>query len=333
MADGRSLAHEVLESHRLTAIKLYQNKVEISVITKSLGVTRQAVYGWLRQWRANGVRGLRARKALGPEPRLNEEQFKKLQKILKSPATKAGYATDLWSGPRIGHLLKHKFGTIYHAKHLPRLLRRLGLCLKFPERRALEQDPKAVRKWKRERLPDILKYAQKHKALLFYADEALVSLIPYVGTTWTFPKAQPIARVSGKRGQHVGITAAVNPQGRLCFEMTKDRERFTAKVFLRFIKKLKREYPSRSIVLIVDGARVHTAKIVKTFQRENSSWLRLEILPAYSPELNPAEKPWRFVKTKKMNASTAKNKVELRSNVGKVMRELKHQSQRIVSFF
>ena len=60
MTDGRSLAHEVLESHRLKAIKLYQNKVDISVITKSIVVTRHAVYGWLRQWRANGVRGLRA---------------------------------------------------------------------------------------------------------------------------------------------------------------------------------------------------------------------------------------------------------------------------------
>src|ERR1039458_8549454 len=133
---------------------------------------------------------------------------------------------------------------------MPRFLRLLGLVLKFPERRALEQDPQKVRWWKQERLPELLEYARRRRALVFYADESLISLIPHVGKTWTFPQAHPIVRVSGKRGQHVGITAAVNRQGHLCFELTREKERFTAKTFLRFIRKLRREYPTRPIVLI-----------------------------------------------------------------------------------
>jgi transposase len=333
MKDGRSLSHEVSESHRLTAVRLHRNKVPIEIIVNTLEVTKQAVYGWIRKSRKTGIKSLKSKKAVGPSPRLSEEQFKKLQKILKRPATKAGYATDLWSGPRIGHLLRHTFKISYHAKHLPRLLRRLGLYLKFPERRALEQDLKKVRDWKKNRLPEILEFTRKKRGLIFYADETVLSLIPYVGTTWTFPKATPIARVSGKRGQNIGVTAAVNPKGRLCFELTKNKERFTAKTFLRFVRKMRKENPSRFLVLIVDGAPVHTAKVVKKFQQENTSWFRMEILPAYSPELNPAEKPWRFVKTKKMNASTAKDKVELRSNVKKTLFALKRDTQRIKSFF
>jgi transposase len=84
---------------------------------------------------------------------------------------------------------------------------------------------------------------------------------------------------------------------------------------------------------IVNRAPVHTPKIVKQFQRDNAAWLRMEILPAYSPELNPAEKPWRFVKTKKMNASTAKDKTEPRSNVRRTMLDLKRKPERIISFF
>ena len=101
---------------------------------------------------------------------------------------------------------------------------------------------------------------KKNRAVLFYADESLISLIPYVGKTWAFPKAKPIARVSGRRGQHVGITAAVNEQGRLCFELTQEDETFTSKTFLRFVRKLRKEFPSRKIVLIVDGAPIHIAK-------------------------------------------------------------------------
>ena len=103
-------------------------------------------------------------------------------------------------------------------------------------------------------MPELLEYDCKKQALVFYADESLISLIPYVGLTWTFPKVEVTTRVSGKRGQSVGVTAAVNPQGRLCFEMTKEKEKekeiFTAKVFIRFIKKLRKETKGRNIVLI-----------------------------------------------------------------------------------
>ncbi len=331
--DGRCLSHDVLEGYRLAAIKLYRSKVEIKIIAASFGVTLQAVYKWIWKFSKEGLPGLKSTSACGVEPRLNEEQFKELLKCLRRPARELGYTTDLWSGPRVRHLIKKRFKIEYHPKHMPRFLHRLGLQLKKPERRALEQDSQEVRLWKRQRLPEILSFAQKTRALLFYADESLISLIPYVGKTWTFPKAQPIVRVSGRRGQHVGITAAINEQGRLCFELTKEKETFTSRVFLRFIRKLKKEFPSRKIVLIVDGAPIHIAKIVQEFQENYESWFRLEILPAYSPEFNPAEKTWDFVKTKKRNASTAMNKQQLRQETRAIMQDLRKNKNRISSFF
>ena len=331
--DGRCLSHEVLEGYRLAAINLYKSKVEIKVIAQSLRVTIQAVYKWIWKFRDQGLQGLKSTTANGVEPRLKEDQFQELIRCLRQPATKLGYATDLWSGPRVRHLIKKLFKIKYHPKHMPRFLYRLGVRLKKPERRALEQDSKEVRQWKRKRLPEILVYAKKNRALLFYADESLISLIPYVGKTWAFPRAKPIARVSGRRGQHVGITAAVNEQGRLCFEMTREDETFTSQIFLRFVQKLHHEFPSRKIVLIVDGAPTHIAKVVQKFREDHKSWFRLEILPAYSPELNPTEKTWGFVKTKKLNASTATNKQELRQKTRSIMKNLQENKSRISSFF
>ena len=333
MADGRSIDHKTLEGYRFAAVELHKNDVSVATIAKSFGVTTEAVYIWLKKARTLGIKSLQSRKAPGPAPRLQEEHFPKLLRAIRRRATKLGYTTDLWSGPRLRHFIKHQFGVEYHNKHMARFLRRLGLKLKFPERRALEQDPVEIRRWKKERFPEIIDFARKKKALMFYEDEALVSLIPYVGRTWAFPEAKPIVRVSGRKGQHVGITAAVDRRGRLGFEMTREEEMFTSKVFLRFVRKLRREHPSRFIVLIVDGASTHTAKIVKRFHEENKSWLRLEILPAYSPELNPSEKAWDFIKAKKMNGSTARNKKELRQEVQSSMKSLKRNRERVASFF
>lgn len=331
--DGRSLSHEVLESFRYGAVRLYRSGVTVDIISKSLGMTRSAVHSWLKKSREEGIGSLRLKKITGRPPILNEKQFKELISLLRKSATEFGYSTDLWSGPRVRNLIRRRFKIEYHRKHMPRLLRRLGLVLKFPERRALEQDPKAIQKWKKERFPEILEYAFRNKALVFFADECLISLIPYVGKTWARKFSNPIARVSGRKHQHVGVTAAINAQGRFTFELTRKDERFTAHVFLRFLRKLQRENLGRSIVLIVDGASTHTAKVVKEFVAQNKSWLRLEFLPTYSPELNPAEKPWGYVKTKKLNANQAKNKIELREKTKAAFSALKKDKNTLASFF
>jgi transposase len=331
--DGRSIDHKTLEGYRFAAIQLRQRDVPVATIAQSFGVTSEAVYIWLKKAKTNGINSLMSKKAPGPEPELNNKEFSDLIKTIRRPASKYGYSTDLWSGPRIRHFIKHRYNVQYHNKHMPRFLRRLGLNFKFPERRSLEQDPKAVRRWKNERLPEIQESAKKTKALIFYADEALVSLIPYVGRTWAFPDSKPIARVSGRRGQHVGVTAAVNAQGRMGFELTREDERFTAKVFLRFICKLRREHKDRSIVLIVDGAPTHKAKIIKSYVKENENDFRLEILPAYSPELNPTEKSWGFMKCKSLNGSQARDRNELRVGVKANMHKIKKNKSRVISFF
>lgn len=44
----------------------------------------------------------------------------------------------------------------------------------------------------KSKAPEIIAYAKKRRALLFYADESLISLIPYVGKTWAFQKQSPL---------------------------------------------------------------------------------------------------------------------------------------------
>lgn len=176
MIDGRSYSHEILETYRFAAIKLNKSGVTVNTIANSFNVTTRAVYSWLKKYKTRGAKSLRSSKASGPAANLSAEQLSILCKLIRKPATKLGYSTDLWSGPRIRHLIKNEFGIEYHFKHMPRLLKWLGLELKFPERRALEQDPKAIKKWKQKRLPEIFEFSRKKGALIFYADESIISL-------------------------------------------------------------------------------------------------------------------------------------------------------------
>jgi len=181
--DGRNIPHDVLEHFRFAALSLRGKGVAALDIAASFGVHPQTIYNWTSKAKRNGLTSLRATKTTGAPPALTKAQFETLIAALRKPAKELGYATDLWSGPRVRHFLKNRLGVVYHPKYMARFLRRLGLAMRFPERRALEQDPEAVRQWKEERLPEILADARKRRALVFYADESLISLIPNVGRT------------------------------------------------------------------------------------------------------------------------------------------------------
>jgi len=65
--------------------------------------------------------------------------------------------------------------------------------------------------------------------------------------------------------------------------------------FINFIRKLERHYSDKTrIILILDNARAHHAKLVREFIK--NSPVKLWYLPAYSPNLNLIERLWKFTK-------------------------------------
>jgi transposase len=64
-----------------------------------------------------------------------------------------------------------------------------------------------------------------------------------------------------------------------------------------FIMQLLRtKKPGRKIVMILDNAKYHHAKLLKPLLTKHRDYLRLEFLPAYSPDLNPIERVWKLTR-------------------------------------
>jgi transposase len=74
-------------------------------------------------------------------------------------------------------------------------------------------------------------------------------------------------------------------------------EKFNAMTFQGFLEKmLSYRLGDRRLVVILDNAKYHHAKILKPFLRRHRKQLKLEFLPAYSPELNPIERVWKLTR-------------------------------------
>jgi transposase len=76
---------------------------------------------------------------------------------------------------------------------------------------------------------------------------------------------------------------------------TRREDTFDAATFEKFLRELlRRRRQGRKIVVIVDNARWHHAKLLEPWLREERYRLRLDFLPPYSPELNPMERVWKL---------------------------------------
>lgn len=64
----------------------------------------------------------------------------------------------MWTCERVAQVIRKEFSVSYHpAQHVSRLLKKLGLSLQKPARRANQRDEEAVEHWKKERWPELKK--------------------------------------------------------------------------------------------------------------------------------------------------------------------------------
>lgn len=76
------------------------------------------------------------------------EQLAQLGHALLQSLTEHGFGTELWTLKRVGTLIKQMYGAEFGQTQVWRILGALGFSAQKPERRAIERDKQAVRKWK-----------------------------------------------------------------------------------------------------------------------------------------------------------------------------------------
>jgi putative transposase len=88
---------------------------------------------------------------------LAPRQLQQVERVLRNGAQAAGFATDLWTCPRVAQVIARRFGVQYHVDHLRRLLRAMGWSPQKPQRQAVERDEQAIRGWIKETWPRVKK--------------------------------------------------------------------------------------------------------------------------------------------------------------------------------
>jgi len=132
---------------------------------------------------------------------------------------------------------------------------------------------------------------------VFFQDEYHFKLTLTIIRAWFLAGSLPEIKSPVERFK-VSIFGAMGMRGQL---ITLENETFNAETFRLFLEKLllqadvgrKKDGKKKKILLVLDNARYHHAKILQSWLEEASDLLELFFLPPYSPDLNPIEMLWK----------------------------------------
>lgn len=150
-----------MEARRRRALALLEEGLGVCEVARRLGCSPSSVSRWQAAVKAGGSEALQAKPAPGRPPRLSASQRQRLLRQLLKGAIAHGYATDLWTLPRVAEVIARLFGVRYHPAHVWRILRGEGWSCQKPERRARERDEAAIQRWRQERWPHIKKRSSR----------------------------------------------------------------------------------------------------------------------------------------------------------------------------
>ncbi len=148
---------EELERRRLRAVGLLAQGHPPVEVARMVGANRRSVRRWKAAYRKRGRAALAARPACGRPRKLPVLLTGRLEHELLRGARAAGFATDLWTCPRVARLIEQHFRVHYHVDHIGRLLHSLGWSPQRPTRRAVERDEEGIRQWIKQTWPALKK--------------------------------------------------------------------------------------------------------------------------------------------------------------------------------
>jgi transposase len=312
-SDARSLPPAVQEDLRRKAVQAVRDGRSQGEVARLFGVARPTVNRWWQEYVAGGARALAARqRGRRPGKRLPAVQAARVRrKITDRCPDQLGLPFALWTREAVQQLIAREFGVQVSVRTVGRYVRDWGFTPQKPARRALERDPLAVRRWLREEYPAIQAAANAENAEIYWEGEMGLWSDRAAERSFALRGQTPTIVLSGRRFGYNMISAITN-RGKLHFMVFQGR--FTAKAFLKSLKRLVRQV-GRLLFLIVDGHPVHRAANVREWLAQNAARIRLFQLPAYSPELNPDEYLNQDVRSNAFNQARPRTADEMIVNV------------------
>jgi len=286
------------------ATKKIRTRQELAAMLKR---DESTIYRWLKTYKQGGITALlTVKKAPGKAPHVPPEVREKLIKKLQEPTGETSYGKlRLWLEKECG--IKVSYKVVHDLVHY-----KLRAHLKVPRPQSNKVDEIAQENFKKK-LWQIIKLMIKYfgtgqPVRIWCQDESRFGLITMLGRMITLKGIKPLGKKQWKRGNFYVYGVVEPATGEQYFQ---DLPKVNCNYFQEFLDGFAQKYPDSFNLIIMDNGSFH-----KALDLNWPDHVLPIYLPAYSPELNPIERLWEYVKRdlKWENYSTVdelKQKVDL----------------------
>jgi transposase len=261
--DARHLNPVTQDYLRQQAIRLREQGKRFVDIARYLGVNRNTVSSWWRQYQERGEAALHQQKRgnkLGEGRTLSSPQEQRVQTLmLHHFPDELEIDSGPWTRSAVQALMGQVSGLKLPLRTVGEYLKRWGLTSQKPLKRAYEQDPKAVEAWLMGDYPALEQRACQEGAEIVWGDESGLRSDAQVGRGYAPIGNTQEIHLNTQRA-HLNYMASVRNQGTVRFMLY--TQKLTAQVFIGFLERLLQQR-TRKLIWIVDRHPVHRVQTVK----------------------------------------------------------------------
>jgi len=261
-------------------------------VAMALGLSRRICQRWIRRYNDSGIEGLSDRRGRKPSSPLSPEQEAEVRERIESGPTAEDEVCTL-RGKDIQRILAEEFQVLRSLAGIYHLLHRLGYSYLRPRPRHRKADPAKVEAFRREwpdRLRAITAEHPQQRVRVYFQDESRFGQQGTTTNVWA-PKGSRPTAIRQTEYKYLWVLGAVCPETGHAEGLLSPQ--LNTAVINIFLKQFSATIPAgEHAVMIWDGAGFHTSKQLRI--PDNLTLVRL---PAYSPELNPIENLWHYLKS------------------------------------
>ena len=301
----------------------------VTVVAQAYGTDRSTVHRWLSRYYGGGDSRLQRRAVSGRPRKLQWMDQDTLKSIVLAPASRYGFETDFWTTRRLVQVFHSELGVLVSKQTVMRRLHEAGLTYQKPEREYFELTEEERQEWVRTEVPKIRAAVRKYRAILYFQDEANISLTALLAKTWAPCGKTPKQQVTANRGG-VSAQSAITKGGQLLFRL--HDKRIASQEVIDFLSQMLTHHRRRHLVVVMDNAPPHVSQKTRAYI-DSQPRLHVFNLPKYSPDWNPDEKVWNHLKHQELKGHQAKTKAELRILTERKLTHMAHDPTLLCGIF
>jgi transposase len=164
------------------------------------------------------------------------------------------------------------------------------------------------------------KKARRQQRLIVFIDESGLSERPTRARTWAKRGHTPIIQFHFN-WTHISVIAGLT-RTNCMFRLHKGS--IKKEQHVEFLQTL-RAHLKRPLLIIWDGLKAHRSKLVRDYLDSTDGAVQMAFLPPYSPDLNPVEFLWAWLKRHAMANFCPDNLNELKATARSKLKSAQHR--------